>query len=78
MTQNVNTVTNVRPTLWTKGQLDLMLLVLLGSEELAHNWWVTPNTAFDDRFPKDVYYQDPKGRQEVSDYISAYADGSYK
>jgi uncharacterized protein (DUF2384 family) len=78
MTQNVNTVTNVRPTLWTKGQLDLMLFVLLGSEELAHNWWISPNTAFDDRFPKDVYYQDPQGRQEVSDYINAFASGSYK
>lgn len=78
MTQNANTVTNVQRILWTKGQLDLMLLVLLGSEESAHNWWVTPNKAFDDMFPKDVYYQNPQGRQEVSDYISAYADGSYK
>ena len=78
MTQNANTVTNVQRILWTKGQLDLMLLVLLGSEELAHNWWITPNKAFDDMFPKDVYYQNPQGRQEVSDYINAFADGSYK
>lgn len=28
-------------------------------------------------FPKDVYYQDPNGRQEISDYINAYAGGSY-
>jgi uncharacterized protein (DUF2384 family) len=54
-----------------------MLFVLLGSEELAHNWWITPNKAFDDMFPKDVYYQNPQGRQEVSDYINAFANGSY-
>ena len=78
MIQTVSTVNNVPLIQWTKGQLDLMLFVLLGSEELAHNWWITPNKAFDDRFPKDVYYQDPYGRQEVSDYINAFADGSYR
>lgn len=77
MTHNVNTVTNVQRILWTKGQLDQMLFAMIGSDELVHKWWVSPNKAFDDRFPKDVYYQDPQGRQEVSDYINAYANGSY-
>jgi hypothetical protein len=82
MTQNVNTVTNDRTIqmneVMSKPRLDAILYLLLGSTDLVQKWWVTPNTAFDDRFPKDVYYQDPNGRQEISDYISAYADGSYK
>ena len=78
MTQPVNTVTNVQRILLSKKQLDAMLFAMLGSEELVHKWWVSPNKAFDDMFPKDVYYQDPNGRQEISDYINAYADGSYK
>lgn len=64
--------------LMTKNRLDLLLFLLLGSTDLVQKWWVSPNKAFDDRMPKDVYYQDPNGRKEVSDYISAFADGSYK
>lgn len=77
MTNNVNTVKTVQRIQWTKKQLDDFLYGMLGSEELVHKWWVSPNKAFDDRMPKDVYYQDPNGRQEVSDYINAYAYGSY-
>ena len=77
MTQPVNTVTTVQRILLSKKQLDAMLFAMIGSDELVHKWWVSPNKAFDDRFPKDVYYQDPQGRQEVSDYISAYASGAY-
>ena len=77
MTQNANTVTNVQTILWNKKQLDAMLFAMIGSDELVHKWWVSPNKAFDDRFPKDVYYQDPQGRHEVSDYIGAYAGGNY-
>lgn len=61
--------------LMTKNRLDLLLFLLLGSTDLVQQWWVSPNKAFDDRMPKDVYYQDPNGRQEVSDYISAFAMG---
>lgn len=77
MIQAVSTVNNVPCIQWTKGQLDAMLLAMLGSDEMVHKWWHSPNKAFDDRFPKDVYYQDPNGRQEVSDYINAFASGSY-
>ena len=77
MTQPVNTVTTVQSILLSKKQLDAMLFAMLGSDELVHKWWVSPNKAFDDMFPKDVYYQDPNGRQEISDYIYAYASGSY-
>lgn len=77
MTQDVNTVKTVQKHQWTKNQLDALLFAMLGSEELVHKWWNSPNKAFDDRFPKDFYYQDPNGRQEVSDYINAFASGSY-
>jgi hypothetical protein len=62
----------------SKQRLDAILYLLLGSTDLVQKWWISPNKAFDDRMPKDVYYQDPQGRQEISDYISAYADGAYK
>ena len=78
MTQNANIVTNVQRILWTKSQLDAMLFAMLGSDELVRKWWHSPNLAFDDMFPKDVYDQDPNGKQEISDYISAYADGAYR
>ena len=82
MTQPVNTVERGQVIQMTepmtKQRLDAILYLLLGSTDLVHKWWHSPNTAFDDRFPKDVYYQDPQGRQEISDYISAYADGSYR
>ena len=61
-----------------KRRLDAILYVILGSTDLVERWWHSPNTAFDNRMPKDVYYQDPQGRKEISDYISAYADGEYK
>ena len=77
MTQPVNTVTTVQSILLSKKQLDAMLFAMLGSDELVHKWWVSPNKAFDDMFPKDVYYQDPNGRQEISNYINAYASGIY-
>ena len=61
-----------------KRRLDAILYVILGSTDLVERWWHSPNEAFDNRMPKDVYYQDPQGRQEISDYISAYADGESK
>ena len=78
MTQDVNTAKSDQPVQWTKGQLDQLLLRLLGSKDLVHAWWNTENMAFNYMMPKDVYYQDPFGRQEVSDYIYTYADGEYK
>lgn len=77
MIQAVSTVNNVQRIQWTKKQLDDFLYGMLGSDELVSRWWTSPNKAFDDRMPKDVYYQDPNGRQEVSDYINAFACGDF-
>ena len=62
----------------SKQTLNNLLYTILGSNDLVERWWHSPNQAFDNMMPKDVYYQDPQGRQEISDYISAYADGAYK
>ena len=84
MTQPVNIVTNGRTIqmseVLSKHRLDAILYIILGSDNLVHKWWHSPNTAFDDRFPKDVYYQDVNGRQDISDYIVAWAntEGGYK
>ena len=78
MTQDVNTAESDRPVQWTKSQLDEMLFGMLGSRDLVHAWWNTENRAFNYVMPKDVYYQDPEGVQEISDYIWTYASGVYK
>ena len=79
MTQPVNTVQRDQVIQMTepitKPRLDVILYLILGSTDLVHQWWNSPNEAFDDRHPKDVYYQDPQGRKEICDYISAYANG---
>ena len=48
-----------------------LIFSLVGSEELAEKWWVSPNKAFDMRCPKDV------DEKEVHDYLMwhAYAAG---
>lgn len=63
---------------WTKSQLDAMLFSMLGSKDLVERWWASPNKAFDGVCPKDVYYRDPQGMLEVSDYINAFACGDYR
>ena len=51
-------------------RLNAMLHVALGPD-LAGNWWLTPNAAFDDRLPKHIYDRDPNGKQKICDYIGA-------
>ena len=46
--------------------LQVMLLAMLGSEDLAQKWWGSPNKAFDDLRPYDVYYTDP---EKVYNYV---------
>lgn len=53
-----------------KFRLDAILHTMLG-DDIAGNWWWTPNPAFNDRLPKDVYFKDPNGRQDVTNYIDA-------
>ena len=62
----------------SKQTLNNLLHTILGSNDLVERWWHSPNQAFDNRMPKDVYYQDPQGRQEISDYITTYSNGEYK
>lgn len=61
----------------TKPELDQVLLHLTGSKDMVHAWWNSENKAFDDMMPKDVYYQNLNGRQEISDYIAAWVSGDF-
>jgi hypothetical protein len=37
-----------------------ILFGLLGSEKLVHDWWFSPNRAFDQATPDSVWLADPK------------------
>lgn len=50
-------------------QLDLMLMALLGSEDLVDRWWKTPNKALDNKCPSDVELS------EVKNYLMLYCYG---
>jgi hypothetical protein len=45
----------------------MLLLGLLGSQELSRQWWNSPNKAFDYACPKDV----PEA--EVKNYLEGFA-----
>jgi len=49
--------------------LSVMLLAMLGSEDLSQKWWGSPNKAFDDLRPYDMYAIDP---QRVYNYVFSY------
>lgn len=50
----------------SKEKLDKFLLSLLGSEELVHKWWNSPNKAFDMKTPQEVFDRD---KDEVKAYV---------
>ena len=56
-----------------KPPLNRILLGLLGREQLIHDWWNSPNRAFDMKTPEEVYQSGPQGRVQVRDYIMAAA-----
>lgn len=37
-----------------------ILFALLGNEKLVHDWWCSPNRAFDQATPDTVWLSDPK------------------
>ena len=37
---------------------NLMLISMLGSNDLVDKWWISPNKAFDNKCPVDVDNQD--------------------
>ena len=48
---------------------NLMLISMLGSNDLVDKWWISPNKAFDNKCPVDVDDQD------VIKYLTSHCFG---
>ena len=53
---------------------DRILYALLGSQELVQKWWVSPNKAFDEMTPIEMWDRD---RDRVKNYLLAQLSGDY-
>ena len=51
-----------------------ILHALLGSNELVQKWWSSPNKAFDDMTPIEMWDRD---RDRVKNYLLAQLNGDY-
>ena len=51
-----------------------ILYALLGSNELVQKWWSSPNKAFDDMTPIEMWDRD---RDRVKNYLLAQLNGDY-
>lgn len=51
-----------------------ILHALLGSNELVQKWWSSPNKAFDDVTPNEMWNRD---KDRVKDYLLAQLNGDY-
>jgi hypothetical protein len=52
-----------------KRKLNIMLFAMLGSDDLVNRWWESPNLAFENKTPDQVYEED---EQQVIDYVLSY------
>jgi hypothetical protein len=53
---------------------DRILHALLGSNELVKKWWSSPNRAFDDISPIEMWNRD---KDRVKKYLLAQLSGEY-
>jgi hypothetical protein len=51
-----------------------ILHALLGSEELVKQWWASPNRAFDDISPIEMWDRD---KDRVKNYLLGQLSGDY-
>ena len=51
-----------------------ILYALLGSNELVQKWWSSPNKAFDDITPIEMWDRD---KDRVKNYLLAQLNGDY-
>ena len=65
------------PQITTMNELNIKLFSLLGSPELVHKWWFSPNKAFDNRTPKEVFVNDKDGPEKIENYINFFCSGNY-
>jgi hypothetical protein len=57
-----------------KNRLNIILLSLLGSDELVNKWWSSPNKHWDMRTPEEVFEEDTNS---VIDYLAGQLNGDY-
>jgi hypothetical protein len=55
-------------------QYNRILYALLGSDELVKKWWVSPNRAFGDISPIEMWNRD---KDRVKKYLLAQLSGEY-
>jgi hypothetical protein len=53
---------------------DRILYALLGSQELVQKWWSSPNRAFGEMTPNEMWDRD---RDRVKNYLLAQLSGDY-
>lgn len=52
-----------------KRKLNIMLFAMLGSDDLVNKWWESPNLAFENKTPNQMYDEDER---QVIDYVLSY------
>ena len=58
----------------TPDKYNRILYALLGSNELVQKWWSSPNRAFDDISPIEMWDRD---KDRVKKYLLAQLSGEY-
>lgn len=53
----------------TKRKLNVFLFAMLGNDDLVNRWWESPNLAFENKTPNEVYEEN---EQQVIDYVLSY------
>jgi hypothetical protein len=53
----------------TKRKLNVCLFTMLGNDDLVNRWWESPNLAFENKTPNEVYEEN---EQQVIDYVLSY------
>ena len=53
---------------------DRILYALLGSQELVQKWWASPNRAFNEITPIEMWDRD---KDRVKNYLLAQLNGDY-
>ncbi len=52
-----------------KRKVNICLFAMLGSDELVKKWWTSPNLAFENKTPAEVFEVNQK---DVIDYVLGY------
>jgi hypothetical protein len=63
----------IAPTI-LKRRCDQLLVALLGGQELVERWWASPNLAFGNKTPAEVFETAP---EIVYNYLCVHAYGGW-